>query len=606
MKNSTSIVLKLLRKNFWVKISILYIYLLIIIIELLSFIDQLNVKNLAFLFISMNLIIFLLAYLIFRYSFKSPLFVFNPNIYLLLICIPICLSFFKGYSIAPNVYDAMTYHLPRIFHWVNQENLDFYYTSNTRQNQVPPLASYIIMSIFSLTENDRFLFLVSYLSNIATYVLIYKVIQLYTKKPYFSYIGVIFFIFSPTVIGFSSDIYVDAFGTFLTILVLYFYAELIHKNDVNYFYYALFLIPLLVLSKSNSAFLASIIYVFMIYTLRQKIIILIPRILMIIILTVPFALPFVLRFLNYNVSVSDVLVTNYDLKSILLNQIKNLLTLIQTPVPILNSYLEILFQTSKSVFGSKIAVGNFEYYGGFYLNSDIGIDAVGNPVLWALSFIGAGLLIKNRKYLSLVLIFVLQLLVLLTVFVWQPWIGRFSLPLLALGSIIFSLALSQLNFSIYKKVSLNILIVLSVIYGSFWLLYQPGKSLLNPKSLYIAASKLGVNTDSAGGLRHDLLLPRSVQYFAFSQKVQESYIGAINLINENSFKGILLITSGDDIEFPIWSLTNYEIPIMHIDVKNIPSDYLFNSSSYVVFCTTNCSDLNFNKIYESEFVNLYH
>ena len=145
-----------------------------------------------------------------------------------------------------------------------------------------------------------------------------------------------------------------------------------------------------------------------------------------------------------------------------------------------------------------------------------------------------------------------------------------------------------------------------MIYGSFWLLYQPGKSLLNPKPLYIAASKLGVNTDSAGGLRHDLLLPRSVQYFAFSQKVQESYIGAINLINENSFKGILLITSGDDIEFPIWSLTNYEIPIMHIDVKNIPSDYLFNSSSYVVFCTTNCSDLNFNKIYESEFVNLYH
>ena len=136
-------------------------------------------------------------------------------------------------------------------------------------------------------------------------------------------------------------------------------------------------------------------------------------------------------------------------------------------------------------------------------------------------------------------------------------------------------------------------------------MYQPGKSLLNPKLLYIAASKLGISSAAAEGLRHDLKLPRHIQYFAFSQKVQDSYIGATELIIKNNYRNIFLISSGDDIEFPIWSLTDYKIPVVHIDIENISSEYLLNSSSSVLFCSTKCSVQNFVNIYESEFVNLY-
>ena len=576
LSNYTSYFLKIFRKNSEIKLFLLYIYSLILIIELLGITSNLDLKKLQISFLLLNLTLFILAYLNYRCYFKSPL-LFKPNIYLLLICIPILISFFKGYSIAPNVYDSMTYHLPRILHWINQENLDFYYTSNTRQNAVPPLASYIMMSIFSLTGNDRFFFLISFVPILATYVLIYKVIYIHTKNSYFAYVGLILFVFTPTTIGFSSDIYVDAFGTFLTTLLLYLYVQLTQKSDVNYFYYALFLIPLLFLTKSNSVILAIIIFIFMIFALRARVIMIFPRILLTMSLTLPFTLPFGIRFFNYNVSVNNVIVTNYDLNSILLNVIKNFLTLIQTPLPFINNYLEILYHTSNSVLGSKIAVGNFEYYGKFYLSNDIGIDAVGNPILWAFSFIAVFLLIQKRKYLSLVHIFVVQLLILLTVFLWQPWIGRFSPPLLALGSILFGLALSQLKYGRYKKVFLKILIGLSVIYGSFWLLYQPGKSLLNPKPLYIAASKLGISSAAAEGLRHDLKLPRQIQYFAFSQNVQDSYINATELIIKNNYRNIFLISSGDDIEFPIWSLTDYKIPVVHIDVKNISSEYLLIS-----------------------------
>ena len=153
------------------------------------------------------------------------------------------------------------------------------------------------MSIFSLTGNDRFFFLISFVPILATYVLIYNVIHIYTKNSYFAYVGLILFVFTPTTIGFSSDVYVDAFGTLLTTLLLYFYVQLTQKNDVNYFYYALLLIPLLFLAKSNSAFLAIIIYIFLIFALRARVIVIFSRILLTMSLTLPFALPFGIRFL---------------------------------------------------------------------------------------------------------------------------------------------------------------------------------------------------------------------------------------------------------------------------------------------------------------------
>lgn len=248
---------------------------------------------------------------------------------------------------------------------------------------------------------------------------------------------------------------------------------------------------------------------------------------------------------------------------------------------------------------------SFEYYGTFYVSSDIGIDAIGNPILLTLSLVSVIVLMRKGRHRNLVYIFLMQLSVLLIGFLWQPWISRFSLPLLALGSILIGLALSHLKYRPLVKVSLNIIIVITVIYGSFWHLYQPGKSILNPAPLYSIASELGIDTSSARGLRHDLKLPRSQQYFAFNQKVEESYLGAIETINKNDFRKIYLVNTGDDLEFPIWTLTYYKVPIVHANNDDFIIESTKISPQDVIFCTTRCTDSNLIKIYDSEYAKLY-
>ncbi len=58
----------------------------------------------------------------------------------------------------------MTYHLPRVMHWLQSESVAHYYTPITRQLYQPPFAEYAIAHIISLTRTDRFAFLVQWLA----------------------------------------------------------------------------------------------------------------------------------------------------------------------------------------------------------------------------------------------------------------------------------------------------------------------------------------------------------------------------------------------------------------------------------------------------------
>ncbi len=52
-----------------------------------------------------------------------------------------------------NSWDAMTYHLPRVMHWMQNHTVDFYPTHNIRQLTLAPGASYLVMQWGLLTGN---------------------------------------------------------------------------------------------------------------------------------------------------------------------------------------------------------------------------------------------------------------------------------------------------------------------------------------------------------------------------------------------------------------------------------------------------------------------
>lgn len=69
---------------------------------------------------------------------------------------------------APNNWDAMTYHLARVQHWIQNQSVDFYPTNNTRQLFDPPWAEYAILQFQLLTGGDSLANLVQWFGGLGS------------------------------------------------------------------------------------------------------------------------------------------------------------------------------------------------------------------------------------------------------------------------------------------------------------------------------------------------------------------------------------------------------------------------------------------------------
>lgn len=73
-------------------------------------------------------------------------------------------TFFTAIVFPPNNFDSMTYHLPRVLHWINNQNVSFYPTDITRQNYQMPLAEFAILHLQLLSGGDWYANLVQWVS----------------------------------------------------------------------------------------------------------------------------------------------------------------------------------------------------------------------------------------------------------------------------------------------------------------------------------------------------------------------------------------------------------------------------------------------------------
>lgn len=85
------------------------------------------------------------------------------------------LTFVAGFFGAPNAWDGLTYHLPRVERWVEQRHLGFWPTSIDRQLWMSPLGGYAILQFRVLTGGDRLAFLPSWLAYLGCILLAARV-----------------------------------------------------------------------------------------------------------------------------------------------------------------------------------------------------------------------------------------------------------------------------------------------------------------------------------------------------------------------------------------------------------------------------------------------
>jgi hypothetical protein len=66
----------------------------------------------------------------------------------------------------PNTWDSMTYHMPRVMHWIKNQSIVFYPTEIIRQNYQMPLAEYAILHLQVLVRSDVFAGVVQWINYI--------------------------------------------------------------------------------------------------------------------------------------------------------------------------------------------------------------------------------------------------------------------------------------------------------------------------------------------------------------------------------------------------------------------------------------------------------
>jgi 4-amino-4-deoxy-L-arabinose transferase-like glycosyltransferase len=212
----------------FIKTAIIYGVIISILTEVLSISRSLNFININIFWI-ISLIINLLflkfksitsnqrKHLYFTHKILSNIKCLELN--LIVAILVICL--FTAIISPPNNWDVMTYHMPRVMHWIQNQSISHYPTSNTRQISLPAGSGYIVAQFQILAGNDifaNFLQWLAFLGSILGISLITNILVGLNTE----WIGALVFASVPMAIMQSTTAQSDLIVTFWLVCFVYF------------------------------------------------------------------------------------------------------------------------------------------------------------------------------------------------------------------------------------------------------------------------------------------------------------------------------------------------------------------------------------------------
>ena len=151
----------------------------------------------------------------------SEIALFNKIILILLFLLFLSILL-QGYVYPPNNWDSMTYHLPRVSHWILNNSIENFPTNITRQIYSPPFSEYAIAQTSILCNNDSFNFGVQFFYFLGTCILVVAILKLFTQNRRILFLGFCLAFTLPEAVLQASSTQNDIVHSFFLISALYF------------------------------------------------------------------------------------------------------------------------------------------------------------------------------------------------------------------------------------------------------------------------------------------------------------------------------------------------------------------------------------------------
>jgi hypothetical protein len=206
--------------------------------EILSFFEILNSYSIKFfwgliilLFIIINL--YLKNFFFKTYHFKK---INILNFQVIFIFIIFLLTFLNSIVYPPNTIDAMSYHMTRIMHWMQNNNVNIYPTNDFRQLVIGPLSEYFILHLYLFSNGDFLSNLVQWYAMVISCITVSLITKEFGCNYKLQIFSALFCATLPMGILQSSSTQTDYFATMWIIIMAYFIIKYINFNLPRYIF----------------------------------------------------------------------------------------------------------------------------------------------------------------------------------------------------------------------------------------------------------------------------------------------------------------------------------------------------------------------------------
>lgn len=488
----------------------------------------------------------------------------------------------------PYNWDSMTYHLPRIMHWIQNRSVAHYAANDVRQLASPVLAEFVNLQVYLLTgRRDVFFNFLQAVSYLADAWLIYEISKKIQTHKKYAVLAVFVFMTMPIAFAEALNTQVDLFATLWILIFMYYYIDLLEKKLIIADKETILKAVLMALSISfgyltkpsvnvGMAFLLLILLIKCLFMHNRF-----QELFKLILIVIPFVFFPLLPewFRNYQtfLALGDPTVGARQLigtlqpNYIVVNTIKNFAHNFPS-IYIFDS--EILIRRIVSVIATILQVNlndpTISEDGLEYIMKEppvYGHDTATNPVILILAvFCFLFYLIRNRKRKTrgnrYTIYSMIMFILFCSVVRWEPYVSRYMLPYLALLCPMVGYQLQEI-ISGERKVNIG--------RGMIPIVYFLCLSLLISLFLYHKQQiPENINDRSAG-------------YFTNSKGMYPEYKEVFLKLIENDYQSIGIKISSVNFEYPMWRfMEGSTFRIENVIVENVSSKY--EDISYIPDC----------------------